>query len=316
MGKKEVKESKGSTILLDIYNSLKEGKNPSTISKQLNISKQLLSYYLSKLKSKNLINKIGYGTWETSKTIPMVAEIRGHGFMWKVKTHLKINWIKILTEKQVKYKLIGNSKTISINFMDRKIWLGKNIIIYEPESFLGLNAIDSRKYAVNRLIEVLSALESKLDINLKPFEFQVTRQHYSIIKNSLAIQCNKQGIKINVYNSNGLWFIIDNSWNLNECEQVNPNTALIDNLGVQKYFNSHKDTNFKVTPEYVLNALNILIENDKELRKDLNYVAQNQVSHVKLIEKASNIMDKLDKKLTTHRLVKRDTGLNKSLFDF
>lgn len=272
------KEKEGGNLLLDILNLLKSNVKPIDISKQLNISKQLLSYYLGRLKSKGLITKIGYGVWETSKNSTKVAEIRGHAFMWKVKNNLKLNWIKLLDEKKIKYKLIGLHKTPSILFKDRKIWLGKsNIIIYEPESFIGINAIETRKYAVFSLISILEALQSRLDINLKPIEFKVTRQHYSIIHNSLAIQCNKQGQKINIYNSKGLWFIIDNSYNLDECEQVHPESALIDNIGVQKFFNELKDLNFEATPKETWKAINQVTQNQL-------IFAENMKSHINAIQ--------------------------------
>lgn len=297
MIEKEVKDFKAGYVLLDIVNSLKQGKSVQSIRQELNISKQLLSYYLRRLKNLNLIKKVGYGVWEaTSQTSSKVAEIRGHAFMWKVKGNLKINWIKLLQEMKVDYKLINSGKTPSIIIQDKKIWLGKeSIIIYEPESFMGINAIETRKSAVIRLVEILEALEKRLDIDLKPYTFQVRRQHYSIIKNSLAIQCNRIGQKMEVSNSKGMWFIIDNSYNLNEAETIHPESALTDNLGVQKYFNSHKETGFKVTPEFILNRVDELQKQIEQVTQSNLIMAENDLTHIKSVQELGKGVKKLTK---------------------
>lgn len=49
---------------LFIFQQLKAGLNPAKISQQFNISKQRISYHLSSLKKRNLVKKIGYGTYE------------------------------------------------------------------------------------------------------------------------------------------------------------------------------------------------------------------------------------------------------------
>lgn len=311
MVEKEVKDLMGGNVCLDIVNYLKQGKSINKIRQQLNISKQLLSYYLRRLKNLNLIKNIGYGTWEvTSKGLPKVAEIRGHAFLWKVKGSLKINWIKLLEENKINYKLIGFGKTPSILFQDKKIWFGKeNIIIYEPESFMGINAIETRKFAVSRLIEVLEALEKRLDINLKPYEFKVARHHYSIIKNSLAIQCNKIGQKIEVSNSKGMWFIIDNSYNLNEAETIHPETALIDNLGVQKYFNEHKETKFEVTPKFILNRVNELQKQIEQVTQNQLIMAENNLTHISAVQSLDKGVKKLTKVLKGVLTENRDLKL-------
>ena len=63
-GKKEVKKlDKSLDLYLTIINSLEKGIYPSKIAKNLDITKQNLNYYISILKKKKLINKIGYGVW-------------------------------------------------------------------------------------------------------------------------------------------------------------------------------------------------------------------------------------------------------------
>ena len=122
-------------------------------------------------------------------------------------------------------------------------------------------------------MQVLGALENKLKINLKTpegYQFKPTREHYSIVKNSLAIQCNKQNVKLDIKADDGTsWFYVDNSYNLNEAETVHPESALLDNLGIQKYFNEHKETGFKMTPLFLMEMINKMNQNNLLLQKNL-----------------------------------------------
>jgi len=278
-------------MIIDLLiTSIQAGKYPAQIAREHNLSRQKINYYIRKLKDEGIIKNIGYGVWETCKNSKLVAkEVRGHGFMWKVRIPKQINWKKILDNKKTKYKILEN-KTIRIIINERKIWLGKsNVIIYEPESFFGRSSIESKKYAVNRLLKIVYKIENTFKVNLKGNEgylFKVARQHYSLIKNALAIQCNENNESIQVYNSKGLWFLIDDSYNLDEAETVHPDSAMVDNLGIQKYFNSHKETGFKVTPEFILSNLNALIQ-------DRRYWAENQRTHVKAIQILSSTVKEL-----------------------
>jgi len=299
---KQVKNSTSTqNFYLTIIKLLKQNLNPTQISKKLNISKQKLNYYIRQLKKNRIIRKIGYGTWEVVKEVKkstQVAliktskkEVRGHAFMWKVKLPKIKNWEKrteILKKLKINFKLINN-RTPRIILQNRKIWLGsKNLIIYEPQSFIAENSIESRKLAVYGLKSLLEALESKLKVSFKInklYQFKVAREHYALMKNLLAIQCNKQGDKIYVYDAGGLWFCIDNSYNLDEAETLHKN-AMINNLGVQKYFNSHKATNFKVTPEFILDSLNKQIQNQSMFSRNIE-------KHFEVLTKIGNAIDKL-----------------------
>jgi len=211
--------------------------------------------------------------------------------MWHIKLPKAIRvWDKILKNKKIPYKLINSNHTFQIYFRDNKIWLSKNsIIIYDINSYFGNNAVGSRKLAFFALRSLLNALESKLGIDIKynnNYIAKVSRQHYSLIKNCLAIQCNDEGKKINVYNEKGIWFTIDNSFNLDEAETIHPETSLTDSLGIQKYFNEHKETKFEVTPKYVLKVMNGIQQNQIVFDK-------NMMSHLKILNKLSKAVDQL-----------------------
>jgi len=277
------------TILLNqILSFIDKGLNPAKIKIKLKISKQKLQYYLNKLKIKGLIEKIGYGTWKTSKK--EVANIRGHGFMWHIKLPRQIEWKPILIKKHINFKQINRGYTFQIYFKDNRIWLSKNsIVIYDINSYFGGNAVESKKLAFFTLRGLLLALESKLGVAIKhksKFTVKTSRNHYSIIKNCLAIQCNKEGKKINVYNEKGLWFCIDDSYFLSEAETLHPETALPDNLKIQRYFNEHKETDFQVTPKFLLKSIQGVTNNQLIFDKNMK-------SHLKILNKLSKAIDNL-----------------------
>jgi hypothetical protein len=281
--------------ILDIYNLIKTGYNPSQISKRLNISKQALNRFIKYLKDNSYIKKLGYGTWETSKpltwhTSTQPSEIRGHAFIWKVRFNKLINWKQILEKNQINYDEVGIYNTPRILFQNKKIWFAKDIIIYfnKKDSFFAFNSIESKKLAVYRLLQLISDLSKYLNTPLNNFKFTSTREHYSLINNCLAQQCDKEGKSINVKNEEGYWFSIDNSLNLHEAEAIHPNTSQLDIIGIQKYFNEHKETQFKVTPKFILDTMNGIQQNQV-------LFSENIETHIKAIQDLGNAVNELTK---------------------
>jgi hypothetical protein len=252
--KRSPKEVQKDALLNIVFSSIMANKTTKQIKSDLHISKQKLQYYLDKLKKQNKIQKLGYGVWQTSKDT-VANSVRLHGLMWHLKLPKEIRvWKEILEKKNISFSEINKGKTLQIYFKENKVWISKrSIIIYDIKSYFGFNAVDSKKYAMDNLKSFLNELQAKLGIDLQykhNFIIKTSRQHYALVRNALAMQCRKDGTKINVYNERGLWFTIDNSFNLEEAETVHPKTALIDNLGVQRYFNEHKETGWEVTPKW------------------------------------------------------------------
>jgi hypothetical protein len=67
--KKPTREVKENSFYFTVYNLISLNYSPSQISKKLNISKQQLNHYISKLKALNLISKVSYGIWEIKKEV-------------------------------------------------------------------------------------------------------------------------------------------------------------------------------------------------------------------------------------------------------
>lgn len=284
-------------VYLTILNLMKSGKRPSEIYKILNISKQNLYKYTRTLKDLGFIEKKGYGVWEVKRSKPEDLEhainwkdkkIRGHAFIWKVKSK-KFNWIDILNKLKISYSLVrGYTPRIFIN--NQKVWLGKeSIIIYDNHSFYGQNAIESRKYAVYGLKLILEALQKELMINLGKYYFKPSREHYGMIKNELARQCNDKGEKIKVRDDlDGEWLWIDESEGmLGELETggkgfTQDRAGL--NLDVQNWWNDNKKHNFKVTPSFLMETLTKVAENQVKNELQVQQFTKQIKSHLNLIK--------------------------------
>lgn len=264
---------------------LKDGRSLVSIKNEFGISRQLLNYYIRRLEKENRIQKLSKGKYFVKENLEHTSnkgrEIRGHAFIWTIRLNRKFNWIDKLKKNKISFKLIrGYTPRIMIN--NRKLWLGKKTItIYEPHSFYGINAIESRKYAVIGLLEQIEALEKQLQVNLYPYVFKPAREHYGNIKNDLAIQCNRNKEKIHIRDDlEGEWLWIDDSYGLGELETKSP----LRSMQVQRWWNDNKKHNFKVTPSFLLENINKVTENQLMFNKNFE-------SHVKSIKQLGNSAD-------------------------
>jgi hypothetical protein len=316
---KEVKKSTESkNFNLFIFEQIKRGVSPSQISKQFNLSLPRISYYLSSLIKQGFIKKIGYGTYEILKEFEQkevkkstaVAwdncnkvltslkpdSVRGHAFQFKLELPKNLrNWDKreeIFKQINLKFRNLNvPANSQAIIFKGRKIHLtNKSIIIYEKESFISETAKESQSHAINHFIKLIKQLERHLQAKFsfgERYRFKVTRQHYALIKNALARQYDDEKKKLEVYNDSGLWFLIDNSFNLHEAETVHPISAVPDNEKVQNFFNGIKKFE-GFTPEFVVNSLGGVM-------KTQEIFAQNIESHIKAIQDLSKGVNQLVK---------------------
>jgi len=307
---RQVKED----FYLTILDLIEKGHNPAEISKELRITKQRLNYHLTSLKSKGLIRKLGYGVWERSKNIALEEvkdytkvtltpdTVRGHAFVikYELPKNLK-NWEKreqILTELGIgfaKLNILGNAQ--GIMFKDHKVWLtDRSIIVYgkPKESYFADNSHIAKERAMAYFMGLLRALESVLHANFgAKIRFKVSRQHYALVKNALAKQYDQEGKKLEVYSEKGLWFLIDNSFNLNEAETVHPLSAEHDNKKVQDFFNGLKQLE-GFTPQFVSDSIGQVTQNQMMF-------AENMKSHIAAIQALASGVQELTKTVREHR---------------
>jgi len=325
---KEVQNQLGSSNLnLFVYNHLKAGLRPSKICKKFGLNKTTIQYYLSMLKQAGLIEKVGYGVWEiikefnekeVQKTTKVTSRqlganlnlfkqdrVRGHAFQFKINLPELRNWKnreKLFLKKDIKFEplLIGGiNRGQKLEFKGRKIWLtDKSIIIYEKSSYLADTSKESQERAIQDMLALMKSLEKHLQANFKTgryYKFKVSRQHYSLVKNALAQQYDKEGNKLQVYNEDGLWFLIDNSFNLHEAETVHPKTSVDDNKKVQDYFNGVKKLE-NYTPQFVVNSM-------QGIQNNQIIFAENMKSHIKAIQDVGNATQMLKEEVIHLRKV-------------
>lgn len=281
--KKEVQKSRSKVkvkkdLKLTIYLLLKKGKNPKEICDVLNLQMSALSYHLRRLKELGSIRKVGYGVWETlewqqEKEVQKVKvgnpqtksknlnfsdkEIRGHAFRFKIKIPKLFNWENrgsFLDKKNIPYDIINKGYTHRIIFKGCKVWLNtSSIVVYFPEglSFFGNKAKDTEDRAVSEMIEIMRGLDSMFSTSFKinkHYNIHVFGKHQSNIRNGLARLYNDNNRKLSVFNEDGQWLLIDDSFSLNELETVgckgrNDATKDMDEV-VKPFFNSLKERPF------------------------------------------------------------------------
>lgn len=234
--------------------------------------------------------------------------VRAHAFVFTLHVPKNLrNWNnkkreQYLDRHNIPYKRLGiinGGQRLIIN--GRKTHLtDKSIVIYDRSSYFAEKAIEAKSNAVHSFISIIKKLERILHVELtsgSDYKFRVSRQHYALVKNALAQQCNAEGLKLEVRSEadNSLWFLIDNSFNLDEAEAVHPQTGTTDIKRVQDFFNGVKATG--ITPSFILEAMNGIQGNQAVF-------AENTESHIAAIQDLSagvktfnSLLEKLFKKL-------------------
>jgi len=115
-----------------------------------------------------------------------------------------------------------------------------------------------------------------------------------MIKNELARQVNDKGEKLIVRDDlDGEWLFIDDSFSLGELETagkgITQDRAEL-NLNVQNWWNDMKETNFKVTPSF-------LMENINKVTNNQLMFAKNFESHVEAIQTLSKCVKELEDRI-------------------
>ena len=302
------KTTKKYNFYLTITNELKDKTNLTNIQKKLNISKQNLNYYLRQLKKKGFVYSKGYGWYELTEKGKNPTKydiflnkdsIRGHAYVWNVELPKKIkDWDKrlnIIKQKNINYKLVGALKTTPrIKALGRKVWLCNDhirIFDIEKSSYYGKDAIESKKNSTLQLCRIIQVLENKLGFYFKPLNFEVRKEHYALIKNDLAIEHNKKGIILRIKDENNEEFLLidDSLGQGGELENIGKK-AFKTNIPMQKWWIENKDTNFKVTPNFILKSLGGLIQTQQ-----MN--ADNIIKHQKVLDEMLKTLIKIQEKL-------------------
>lgn len=307
---------RGKNFYFSVLERIKLGKNLAQIARDLDISKQRLNYYVATLKRHGCIKKIGYGCWQFIKYLDLKevkktavigqtdsgtfqtlkpGKVRGHGFLMNLRLRENLrNWERreeIFKQLGITYKpyyVGGIVRGQTIVFRKRKVHLTrKSIVVNFEESFINDDARKVRKDLVYDYLRFVKALEATLRADFKingQYFFKVSRQHYALIKNALAKQYDKENKRLEVYNHRGLWFVIDNSFNLHEAETIHKDKAVEDNLKVQNFFNSLEEKPITTHDIY---------KNFSEIRQMIRETSELQIQQSQVMHKNALDIQKL-----------------------
>lgn len=262
--KRHIKEGDINNVVLCIVSLIKSGKNQAEVSSELNLSKRQIQRYYKVLRVARHIERKGYGVWEVKKEGDIIhpdhsipPQIRSHGFGFYLKIPKFRNWSNratYLKEKGILFKSLKLGSTPYQKFIFKNFHISlfnegiKFISIKNKDSFYSNSATLGNEKALFKIKEVIKALESMFKVGLeinKQYHVKITRQHHALIKNELANQYNNEGKKLNVFNEQGLWLLIDKSLNLDELETVHKDSASQDmDNAIKPFFNSLKEVPF------------------------------------------------------------------------
>ena len=278
MGKKTTGKK---DFYLEVLLELQKDTNLTRIRNKLNLSKQSLNYYLTKLKGFGYLEQKGNGWYEitekgknngknmTKYSSKKEADtIRGHAYIWEIELNvIPTNWknrIKILENSGINFKLVGALKnTPRIKVLGRKIWLCNDhlrIFDIEKASYYGNDAKESKLNAKLEAFKIIRTLENKLNISLTENKLKFKKEHYAIIKNDLAKHHNKEGVIMRISDKEGEWLLIDDSLGFGGELETIGKKAYSTNLEVQNWWNDNKKHKFEVTPSFLLENINKLTE--------------------------------------------------------
>lgn len=215
--------------------------------------------------------------------------VRAHAFVFTLRVPKGLrNWnnegrTQFMTAHDIPYKPLGiGGGGQRIIIKGRKVWLtNPSIIIYDKSSYFAEEARKAKSKALATHISIIKHVERLLHTSFQigsDYKFKVSRQHYALIFNALAQQYNESGEKMEIRTDKGVWFLIDNSYNMNEAETVHPSTAMTDNRKVQNFFNGLKEQ--PITPGFVLEMMHGIQTNQM-------LYASNIESHITAIQDLS-----------------------------
>jgi len=279
-------------------------------------------YHFNKLKDAGLIVKLGYGVWKVAeksdqsshvgKTRPPVFmqqkltffeqdTVRGHAFLFTVKVPKDLrNWTnekreQYLEKHNIKYirlRISGSGQRII--FRNRKVWLtNKSIVIYDTASYFAERSVEAKSTAIYSFFGIVKGIERLLHVEFamnNNYKFKVSRQHYALVQNALAKQYTEEGKKLEVRTDKGLWFLIDNSFGLQEAETIHPKTAMTDNVKVQDFFNS-----LKAQPNGI--TIDSLLELSNGIQQNQILFSENALKHVEVIRELGEGVKEMNKLL-------------------
>ena len=225
---------------------------------------------------------------------------RGHGYRFKLKIPSNESWKdkrKILESKKIKiidigHNWLGEQFSISDGFIVQLTTKSVNVIYPKDFSIFHENPYMCHAKAVFILKQKIREIELILGFSLKirnKYHFKPTQSHYALIRNALAKVYNKNKLGLAVYDEDGLWLIIDDSFNFNELECVRVDTNLEETTTMQDIFNSYNRV--PLTSEQTMRMIS-------ENARQLGYFGSQMVAHVDIQKTTTQTLKELSQTMT------------------
>jgi len=289
-----------------VLNLLSIGFNKKEVRKKLNLKPSALSNHLRKLENLGCIERKGkyvVDVLRSSSLNPRVTKNqvhnklnkRGHAFNFKIVFPKEGN---LKERKEVKHEFeLGNLKRLSFGSLrltrdKNTIWINNNsLTIYSNNSYYSKNALHSKFRALKEIDTLVEDLIARFGFK-GIYGLEVFREHYGLIFNKFAKWILKRGGKMYVKSKGDkaiLW--VDDSRKddvgLKEFEGKDPITINV----ADKYFESHEKTGWKVTPSFLLEAINGVTKNQMIFDKNI-------IKHQRVLDEMSETLKLIQGSLT------------------
>ena len=258
------------------------------IQTKLKMGKTTFYKHKKTLKNAGLLNTF-YSANFFESTPPKVRDLVHHNNSKKEKK-IRLHFIELninLIYSDERYaKQLKKSNTLFIG--EDTIRLYKNSLeVYIKHSFFAETAQKATANSINYIEKLLIRLENDLHVILRKHRCQnirICNAHYSEIENEYAKDCNINAEKIRIYTRDDgkLWFLIDNSFNLNEAEAVHPQTAKPDIEKVTSYFNDIRDSNYVLMPSDISKLLGRIMEEQKKTSENITEISAGLAAILKI----------------------------------
>lgn len=245
---------------------------PNKIAIRRQTTKRAVYKIITSLKQKGVLGRAYKKVHNFQSTCepcePFRVKYRLHG--------LEFN-IQLLSSSDLYKQIKAKANHIFIDGNTIRLYNG-SIEVYVAQSFFGDSVqkatAESNQY-INRLFLKIENELKVLLVKDRSHNIKLVNAHYSEINNGLARECNIQNERIKVYSADGkLWFLIDNSFNLDEAETIDPKRSKKDmEEVVGRFFNDLRD-NEPVTMGQVKELIIALAKENLETAQGLNSLVQ------------------------------------------
>lgn len=229
-------------------------------------SVQAVYKIVSRLKRKGLLDR-GLNRVEKDGGTFKPNGVRLHGQEFNVKILFKDGRYKKLRERANTIFVDGNTVRL---YRD-------SVEVYSGVSFFGEDAQVATARSFGYWNRFFVRLESDLKVVLvksRSANVRMVKAEYARVNSGIARECGCRAEKVRVFarEDGKLWFLIDNSFNLHECETCHPDTAKRDMQEVvQPFLDDLRDN--PVTLSEVMRVVREIAEVNKETAAGLNAVA-------------------------------------------